>query len=529
MIGRLLKRWDVDPIQLKALLRVSLLLDLRSQRKLGGGKTRRVSPMVWSLFFYLWMGIMLSAGLVSRAPVFLYSLLCLAYAQVMSVFVVLLEFGDTLVHPDDGDILGTRPLSSRTYFWGKLLNLLVYVSVVGLALNIGPALVGMALLGGLWIFPLAYLPLALLACLASAALVVWIYTGLVHLIPSDRFKDMLAYLQAVFSFAVFFGYQLLPRMGRHVLQEGGAFTGWWIWLTPPAWFAGAARLLSGHPGPHDAALTALTLGSTTWLFAVAFRKISLVYSGQVARLRAQSVSKARSKRRDSARRSSSEPWVARHIDHPETRAGYQLTSAMMRSDRQVKMGVYPLLGMPLAFFVLAWMEGELANPLSAGGSAGGDLRLHDAVFHLLHDPHADPLHALRQGARGGLGDVCRAGGLSGAVCSGHGLGRAHPGRAALLRFVWRRLFDGESLDRHVETHGHPGRLEPGLHGHFPVLGPAMALFPSQGAGRPLRAVGVDAGGRALFRFGCGPAALGRPMGRDPLGRLGLGSPVGPMA
>jgi len=370
MIRRWFQRFDIDTEQLLAMLRISLKVDVRGHRGVTGQRSRKLPPLVISLFFYFAMGLMLAANLVGRAPLFLYMLLCVAYAQIMAVFMVLLEFGETLMHPEDEAILGHLPLSARTYFWARLLNLFVFVTVVGTALTLGPGIVGVFHRSADWFFPLVFLPVSLLACLASAAFVVWIYTGLLRLLPYERFKDYMAYLQGVFSFAVFFAYQLIPRMGQRVIAGSAEISGPWLWLAPPAWFAGLAALLNGHAQPMYWGLGAVALLSTAWLFFRAFRKISMGFSKRIGRAKTKRADVRSTEKTHERSIHRTTRWVGR-FKNPELLAGYELTTAMIKHDRQVKMGLYPLMGMPLAFIALAVIEGEVVNPLTVGGFAGG--------------------------------------------------------------------------------------------------------------------------------------------------------------
>ena len=397
MIDRLLKRGDVDPVQLKALLKVSLKMDLRGPGRAEGARKTRVRPLVWSLVFYAMMGVMLSASLVERTSAPLYMLYCLAYAQTLSLFIVLLEFGNTLVHPDDGAVVGPLPVSSRTYFLAKLIHLVVYVSAISAAVSLGPALMGMALPDAGPAFPLVFAVTAWLACLAAAALVTLVYTGLLGLLSPERLKDVLAALQALFAFAAFLGYQLIPRLGRSA-WSGQTEPGSWLWFTPPAWFMGLARILDGSTRSGDWGLAALALASLVLLSAVAVGRISLDYADNLARLSVQP-------KGPTASRGRRRPGVAAWIRDKETRAGYELAAAMMRRDRQIRMSFFPLLGMPLAFGVLALMDQDMVNPLAGGRVAGPGFGsmvfffvfflIHSLVQMVVHHPDGESAWVMR--------------------------------------------------------------------------------------------------------------------------------------
>ncbi|MCK5148781.1 hypothetical protein KAR48_18655 [bacterium] len=382
MIERIMNKFGIDYIQLKAILSVSLKIDIRGHRISSSRQKKRISPFILSLIFYFFMSVVLAVNLATRSTVMLYSVFCMAYAQIMCVFLILLEFGHVLISPDDVDILGYRPLNSRTYFLSRFLNLLVYVMLTATALNLPPALIGMSVFGIGWHFAPIYLIISFIACVASAALVVWVYAALLRYLPYQRFKDILAILQTSLSFVAFLAYQMIPRMSRQYLDTGVELSGEWLWLIPSAWFSGVLRLMVGQGQALDWGLSALAILSTLFLSVIAFRKISLDYSMQISRLQIHSRDLSRKQGRLNDRGS----WISRHIKNIEVRAGYELGLAMLRRDRQVKMTVYPLLGMPLAFLILALVENQIVNPLASADLPKGGFAYMALffIFFMLH-------------------------------------------------------------------------------------------------------------------------------------------------
>ena len=365
MMERIFTRFGADWHQFRTMLALSIRLDFREHRGIGGHH-RRLSPIVWSLIFYSIMGFSLAVSLLPKATLFLYSFLILAYSMVMIVFAVILEFGNTLVVPEDTEVLAFRPLSSRTYFLARFFNLLFYVLFMGTALCLIPSLVGMAVQGSRWMFPLIFFPIALVADLASAAFVVVVYTGLLKAMPYERFKDGLAYIQTGFAFFMFFSYQFIPRLSREFIQQGAEVSGAWLYAVPPAWFAAGVQIFFGQNRNPNILLACMAVVATGFLFFFSFRKISLQYAQRIAQL--QTTSKKQDKKKASSaplKGSFQNRTALKLLRNPEAFAGFQLTSSMMKRDRWVKISTYPVLAFPLAFLAAAILEGELADPLSA--------------------------------------------------------------------------------------------------------------------------------------------------------------------
>src|SRR5262249_21941602 len=143
-----------------------------------------------------------------------------AYSMVSLAMVVLIEFGSTLINPDDFQIIGARPVSSRTYFAVKLSNLLFYVGLFTLALNLLPAAVGTFMKGSRAYYPLVHLAAVFLATIFVTGLLAAVYGALLKLFDPERFKDLITYCQIFLSFFVFLSYQIIPRWLSHTKLTG---------------------------------------------------------------------------------------------------------------------------------------------------------------------------------------------------------------------------------------------------------------------------------------------------------------------
>ncbi|MCS6816451.1 MAG: hypothetical protein N0A16_10265 [Blastocatellia bacterium] len=358
-LERLARRLGIDPHQYWHLLHVSLILDFRRQSALSAGQDMR-SPLLMTCLIYGIFSLIFALFTFRTLELFHYSLIFLAYSMLMVAFIVLSEFGATIVSPDDYEILGHRPISSRTYFAAKLSNLLFYVLLIGSALNVFPALLGAFSDAEKRSFPFAYFPVALLASLFSAMLIVLLYGALLRVINYERFKDVLVYVQIVFSFVVIFGYQVILRAMPYWEQEGLAESRRAILLTPPGWFASLVQIGLGQWERDYMLWAGWGMLMTGVLVGAGLRSFSLEYSFHLARLRAATAERWRARspiRRRIAR--ALERLVARS---PEERAAFYLIRRMLRRDRALKLRLYPALGFPIAFIALGIAEKSLTDP-----------------------------------------------------------------------------------------------------------------------------------------------------------------------
>ncbi len=358
---------SVDWEQWRALLGASIKLDLRSSRA-QHGRMRRIPPMVGAFVTYLIMGTLLSAALVTAGDAFVFSLFTLSAAMFMTALLVVMEYSSVVVHPDDFEILAHRPVSSKTYFWSKIANLAVYVSATTVSLGLPAAVFGAIRFRPGFFFGLVYFAVALLACQATAALVVLIYTAALKIFNYDRFTRAITYVHALATLLIVLGYVLLPRF----LAEGGQVLtvtrGPWAFAAPPAWFAGAVELLTGSGGDQSVILTLLAAASSVALVAAALNMISLDYARKVSELATESAEAATSAHR---RRWSFAELGSVLLRSDEERVGFELMRRYMTRDRKLRARIYPAFGLPLAVYIYGLISGGFYDPFAGRPSGGG--------------------------------------------------------------------------------------------------------------------------------------------------------------
>ena len=285
-LGRLLSHVGVDAEQYHTLLQASLTMDFRSSGPFSrGGASQTKNALKMAVALNLLFSSILAIIISMTAPSFYYSLITLGYCMTMLGMLILMEFALVVISPDDFPILAHRPISSRTFMAVRFSNLLFYVLVLGLSLNLGPAILGIFCDDSLWYFPLVYLGVSVVANLFVAAAVVAIYGLLMRWLNYERLKDVLAYCQIVFSFIFFLGYQLIPRLflrssGSHV--EIVSHT--WGYLFPPTWFADMIEIGQHHWSLPTFISAGFGLVVMLLILPGIFRAISLDYSERLGRM-----------------------------------------------------------------------------------------------------------------------------------------------------------------------------------------------------------------------------------------------------
>ncbi len=361
------ERQGVDRGQLAALLAASIKLDLRSARSHHGHS--RVPPLVIALITYLFMGTLLALAMVGQRDPFVFALFTMSAAMFMTALSVIMEYGTVVVNPDDFEIIAHRPVSSRTYFWAKLGNLLFFVALTGGALTLPGSLIGGLAFGAR--FGAAYLSMAVAACVAVAAVVVVAYSTALRLWDYERFTSAITYVHTAATVVITLGYVFLPR----VLGGDAALVtverGDWVFVAPPAWFAAAAELAARAGGRQDVVLAAMAVGATVALVVAAANTISLGYSKRLAELASASAARAAHRRPGGAPGRGWLSALARRVcRNDEERVGFELMATYLRRDKKLRARVYPAFGLPLAAYVYGLATGELRGSPPGPGTDG---------------------------------------------------------------------------------------------------------------------------------------------------------------
>ncbi len=367
MIQRILQKYLIDPVQVKALFIASLKLDFRKSGLAKGmklGKSSRKSTFWYTILSYCFISIFMALGIFKVTDVASYSFLILTISMVMLAMAVIIEFHEIIINPLDADILGHRPITSRTFFVARLANLFFYITVMGASLTLFPAVMGVWVKGSHWTFAPLFLAISWTANLSTAAYMILFYTLLVKWVNYDRLKDILAYVQMALTFILVIGYQFIPRMSEHIQpgQIAFQFKNAWNFLVPSAWFTGlTAGFYSGF-STHMALLSLLAIGSTAILLTIAFRNISLEYAGYLQKIstRVERFEKSHPKREKIKQTRSNRRF--RWIRRGEEEFGYELTATYLKRDRTLRTRLFPSFGIPLAMLAFFLFEGSLSDP-----------------------------------------------------------------------------------------------------------------------------------------------------------------------
>ena len=130
---------------------------------------------------------------------FTWSLIVMA---LLLATVLISETGNSLVNPAEGLILAHQPINGATYTAAKLSHLARIVLYLTTALNLPPALGGLAIKGVHWTYPFLHLGAAFVLALVAALLCCALYGWLLRFVPAKRLKAAGQLASAFFLMAI---------------------------------------------------------------------------------------------------------------------------------------------------------------------------------------------------------------------------------------------------------------------------------------------------------------------------------------
>ena len=264
------RRMGADVEQLKAILRVRLLLDGRrpmgmsfrknqSNKKVNTAIATSILSFLFGLMYLLPLFAMEQQAVMALA--FNYSLFL-----VMMVLMLTSDFVNVLFDARDKYILLPRPISSQTLFLSKMLHIFVYLtrSMVPMAL---PSWI---VVGILFNYKMVLLfPFVLMLLMALALFFVnGIYLLILKLMPVNKFKDALNSIQILFSIIIFFSMYIGPRLIDFDAIEQIKWSHFaWMQYLPTYWLA-AIYAWVGASSPYAHVWLYAILGITTPLLCM---------------------------------------------------------------------------------------------------------------------------------------------------------------------------------------------------------------------------------------------------------------------
>jgi hypothetical protein len=355
-----------DTDHLRALLKAFILVDLRSQHyaKATGAKANELmAPMFWVVGQCLLAGFGVAVLLFPRVDVFAFALACLLLSMLVCASAVTVEFNEIVLAPGDPQILGHYPLSPSTYAWARLINLMIYVLLITIALNIFPTILGAWLPDSGWQFVPTYAAAALIANLLAAGIVIVAFVGLTPAGPAEAVRDTLAWVQICVVVAFGYGIQAAFRDSNNRLELFALNLPEWVRLTPPGWLATAVETSTALHTEWLGLAGAFVLTAVVWGLAARSLGAAWTHMSPAGDFRGVHI-EASGAPGDLGNR------FERALTQPGAeRVAFWLSMTMLRRDGALRMRSWPAVGSVFGLLGLGVFTGQMPDHFATGSAA----------------------------------------------------------------------------------------------------------------------------------------------------------------
>jgi ABC-2 type transport system permease protein len=244
------KNLGADVVQLRAILKVRLLLDDRNPVAIGRIQKQKKSNKYGTLVNTI---VFVAMGFFYMLPITIISnrifSLSIYFSLLLTIitFMLITDFSNVLFDARDKYILFPRPVSDRTLVLARMLHVFIYLFRIVIPMSL-PAWVMLGYLDGWKSATLFILPLMLLVCLVLF-LVNSFYLLVLRLAKPEKFKDVINYFQVVTSIIFFASVYLLPRLFSEKHPHDFNILNYpWLRYLPPYWLAVCWSWI-GYPVP----------------------------------------------------------------------------------------------------------------------------------------------------------------------------------------------------------------------------------------------------------------------------------------
>jgi len=349
--------------QLGPLLRAYLRMTVRGRasQAFAGQLAGKPSGIAWLFVMYVAIGAATLPAILGGADLFTYAFMTQLMTCTMCGLSLTAEAGDALFSPAEPDVLGHRPVEASVLLAAKVIVLFAFSCALAAAQNLLPT---MAIASGLGArAAVAHVVVLTLVVGLITMLVTIVYGIAARLVPRERFDDVAAWSQTGLAIAFV---TLSLVMPRSAMRAGGIHvdpTAWTLLALPPAWFAGLETVLAGET-TGVMRLAVLAVAAMCGVFVILRSDVRVRLAEAMAHVVDERGARQLAPLPMGAR------WPLRGwLRDPVQRASFQLATAYLRRDRDVRLRLRPSLVvfalLPLAGLVLEEGRGGHLVPLAS--------------------------------------------------------------------------------------------------------------------------------------------------------------------
>lgn len=366
MIYAVLKGWlyktGADAEQMNRIVATKLIMDRRRVNFNWKQKAQKedTNHMLRVQFMYALFGFFVGMVLLA-IPNFIFSYIIFhAYILFMMAMTLITDFSSIMLDTTDTQIIGPRPVSSRTLFMARLVHILIYIFQLTLALTIIPLGIIFFKMGVL--VGLSAILTLLLTVLLAVFFTYLLYLLLIRVTSEQKVKDVITYFQIFMTIFFALGYQLLPRFVNFVDLDSSFTLHWYSWLLPPVWMAMTLDAVYQQLfDPTHLMMIGLAIFVPVFFFWVLTKYLAPYFAKKLAATGQDNTAPVVMAANDGRKKGKPyaaiwSEWVCVNI---QERAAFLATWRITARDKSFKLKAYPSLAYIIIFiFIFAFRSGK---------------------------------------------------------------------------------------------------------------------------------------------------------------------------
>ncbi|MDR7869731.1 MAG: hypothetical protein RIN55_02645 [Tissierellaceae bacterium] len=338
-------RLGIDYPSMRKIIQVKLVLDSRRISTVMQGNTSKKDEeknnFYKSFIMYFIFGLLMIPFVLFGDNYLFKMTLVFGMFMFFMMTTLISDFSSVLLDLRDKEIILSKPINSKTLNMAKIIHIIIYTSMITMAMII-PSLIAGSVKNGILFF-IIYLVEVVLINLFLIVLTGLIYLLILRFFDGEKLRDIINYVQIGLTITITVGYQLIGRVFDVVdLTKVQMTQSWWSFILPPIWFAAPFEFFINNNKSMNIIIYSLLALIIPIIAIIIYVKTTPAFERNL-----QKLSSVGGKTKDKEKISNKiANIVCRTKDE---RTFYRFTNNMIKNEREFKLRVYPSLGFSIVF------------------------------------------------------------------------------------------------------------------------------------------------------------------------------------
>lgn len=286
---------------------------------------------------------------------------------VMLAMLLVTDFTSVLFDSRDNHILLSRPVNDRTVLLARLIHITIHLCKIVIPMTL-PATVYIFITDGIPEGGLLIL-LNILSIIFTVFLVNLVYLLILNITSPARFKNIINYIQILFTIALFAAYQVIPRILQGDLTHADVTQYPWMFFVPPFWLGAVWEVVINHHWQQPYLIpAALAFAAPLLSIWIVVRFLAPSFNKRLSAINSPSESNPEGLLPDKETQPASviERLASILSRDKIQRATFLFCWRMTSRSRDLKLKLYPSYGYFIVFFFIYFFmsKGELSEKLA---------------------------------------------------------------------------------------------------------------------------------------------------------------------